>query len=147
MEELKYPDSFSPEELLWAAAVGQYVMDFMTDPKESGGFNFYVIGINMGDTKNLHHLGMMTQIAINTGVLDDKLRKNTVISSAVYKKMSAEKRRFVFESLNKAADYLDEYSPPAMQHRQAIGKIISMLPITGTITLDMKGKVSFDYGK
>ena len=90
---------------------------------------------------------MMTQITINTGVLDDKLRKNTVISSAVYKKMSAEKRRFVFESLNKAADYLDEYSPPALQHRQAIGKIISMLPITGTIELDMKGKVSFDYGK
>ena len=147
MEELTYPESFSPEELLWAAAVGQYIMDFMTNPKEAGGFNFYVIGINMGDTKNLKHLGLLSQITINTGVLDEGLRKNTVISSAVYKKMTPEKRRFIFESLNKAADYMDEYSPPAMQHRQAIGKIISMLPITGTIKLDMKGKVDFDYGK
>ena len=101
----------------------------------------------MGDTKNLKHLGLLSQITINTGVLDEGLRKNTVISSAVYKKMTPEKRRFIFESLNKAADYMDEYSPPAMQHRQAIGKIISMLPITGTIKLDMKGKIDFDYGK
>ena len=148
MEEVIYPSNFTPEELLWSAAVAQYIIDFMVDPKAGlKSFNLYLAGIGIGDTKNLKHYGMMTQVAVNTGVLDDELRKNTVISSAVYSRMSAEKRRFVFESINKAADYLEEYSPPAIQHRLAIQRIIKMLPITGRIQLDMQGKVSFDYGK
>ena len=147
MNDIQYPDSFTPEELLWAAAVGQYVIDYMSDPKVHGGFNSYLIGLNMGDTKNLRHLDIMTQLMVNTGVVDKELRKNTVISSSVYKGMSAEKRRFVFESLNKAAEFLDEYSPVAIQHRFAVQSVITKLPITGTICLDFKGKVRFDYGK
>lgn len=148
MEEIIYPDSFTAEELLWAAAVGQYIIDYVTDPKGGmGGLNLYLACLSMGEKKILRHYDLLSQITIHTGVLDENLRRNTVISRAVYKSMTADKRRFVFESLNKAANYLEEYSPPAIQHRLAISKIISMLPITGTITLDMTGKVSFDYGK
>lgn len=147
MEEIEYPKTFTPEELLWSAAVAQFVMDQMTDPKIEGGFNLYLMSINIGEKKCLRHLWMLTQLAVNTGVLDTELRQNTIISPTVYSSMSADKRKFVFESLNKAADILEEYSPPAMQHRKAIYKIIQMLPIEGTIKLDFKGKVSFDYGK
>ena len=147
MEEIEYPKTFTPEELLWSAAVAQFVMDEMTDPKKEGGFNLYLMSINIGEKKCLKHLWMLTQLAVNTGVLDKELRKNTIISPSVYNSMSAEKRKFVFESLNKAADILEEYSPPAILHRQAIYKIIKMLPIKGRIMLDFKGKVSFDYGK